>query len=235
MTLPELDYSVRVSARARHARIVVRPGGAIEVVLPKGVSERQVPAMLKARSRWLESAVLRMREAVSDRPDATPPDRIALPGIREEYRIDYRYHPDKRLQLRQAEDMLHLSGPVHEHALVRQRLHAWLKAEARVHLPRLLAETAREMNLTYQKVTIRLQKTRWGSCSVGGNISLNARLLLLPPQLLRYVLVHELAHLRHHNHSPAFWQEVARYEPDYRCLRRELVEAGRQMPGWVRV
>jgi len=228
-----LDYSIRVSPRARHARIVVRPGGAVEVVLPRGVSHRQVPAMLQARRQWLESAVLRMREVVPQLRDNAPPDEIELPAVGQHFRVGYIYRPERKLSLQQEGNELRLTGPVHDHDAVRCRLHEWLKGQGRMHLPLLLEEAARCMDADYQRVTIRLQRTRWGSCSVQGNISLNARLLLLPLPLLRYVLVHELAHLAQHNHSPTFWQRVARFEPDYKRLRRELTEAGSRLPGWL--
>ncbi len=76
--------------------------------------------------------------------------------------------------------------------------------------------------VSWKQVSIRNQKTRWGSCSRGGNLSFNYRLLFLPPHLFDYVIVHELCHLREFNHSPKFWALVALRFSDYRSLRREL-------------
>lgn len=78
----------------------------------------------------------------------------------------------------------------------------------------------------YQKITIRDQKTRWGSCSSSGTLSFNYRLMLAPPRVLDYVVVHELCHLTHMNHSAAFWEMVASILPDYKEYRKWLRENG---------
>lgn len=81
-----------------------------------------------------------------------------------------------------------------------------------------------KMDVTYNRVSVRNQKTRWGSCSSKGNLNFNYRLFYLPEELLDYVVVHELAHRRHMNHSKDFWQEVEMYFPDYKACRKQLKE-----------
>lgn len=80
-----------------------------------------------------------------------------------------------------------------------------------------------------RRITIRDQKTRWGSCSAKGTLSFNWRLMLAPPRVLDYVVVHELCHLTHMNHSPAFWQAVEQVCPDYHALRKWLKEHGQEL------
>jgi hypothetical protein len=81
---------------------------------------------------------------------------------------------------------------------------------------------------------VRRQKTRWGSCSSRGTISLNAKLLFLPPPLVDHLLLHELCHTRHMDHSPAYWTCVAGFEPDYRRLENEVTRGNRYVPAWFR-
>ncbi|WP_130837613.1 M48 family metallopeptidase [Lachnoclostridium sp. Marseille-P6806] len=100
-----------------------------------------------------------------------------------------------------------------------------LKQAAR-ELPPRVERMAARMGVSYGRITIRSQKTLWGSCSAKGNLSFNCLLMKLPEEVTDYVIVHELAHRRHMNHSRAFWQEVERVMPDYRERRRALKETG---------
>ena len=87
---------------------------------------------------------------------------------------------------------------------------------------------AKRMGVTYNRITIREQKTRWGSCSSVGNLNYNWKLVLMPPGVLDYVVVHELAHRREMNHSAAFWKVVATWMPDYKKYRKWLRDNGNQ-------
>ena len=95
---------------------------------------------------------------------------------------------------------------------------------ARKIFKRKTAAYAKKMSVTYGRITIREQKTRWGSCSSKGNLNFNWKLILLAPELLDYVVVHELAHRREMNHSKNFWKIVEAELPDYRERRRRLKE-----------
>ena len=102
-------------------------------------------------------------------------------------------------------------------------------AAAREYFPKRAAHFQQFTGGTYNRITIRDQKTRWGSCSAKGTLSFNWRLMLAPPAILDYVVVHELCHLTHMNHSPAFWQAVEAVCPDYRDSRRWLKEHGQEL------
>lgn len=96
------------------------------------------------------------------------------------------------------------------------------RVAAQKHIEKRLAHFQNIYGVSWKRVSIRNQKTRWGSCSRTGNLSFNYRLLLLPPHLCDYVVVHELCHLLEMNHSNRFWALMAKTFPDYRELRREL-------------
>jgi predicted metal-dependent hydrolase len=116
---------------------------------------------------------------------------------------------------------------------VRSALLDWLAERAAAMLEPRLNELAAELGVKYRHVHIRRQRTRWGSCSVRGAISLNFSLLFQRPAVVRYLLAHELAHLTYMNHSPRFWALVAEYEPEWRPLDRELLQGWKQVPAWL--
>ena len=99
-----------------------------------------------------------------------------------------------------------------------------LAQAAREDLPRRVARYAPIVGVTVGKITIRAEKSRWGSCSAKGNLNFNCLLMLCPEQVRDYVVVHELAHIAHKNHGPQFWALVERYLPDYRARRAMLRE-----------
>lgn len=105
------------------------------------------------------------------------------------------------------------------------QLHA-LADKALQYIPKRVAYHAARMGVTYGRITIRNQKTRWGSCSSKGNLNFNCLLMLAPAQVAEYVVVHELSHRIHMNHSAAFWATVEKYMPDYALWRKWLKENG---------
>ena len=106
-----------------------------------------------------------------------------------------------------------------------------LRERAKSVLAQRTAYFARQVGVTYGRITVRDQKTRWGSCSQTGNLNFNFRLILAPPEVLDYVVVHELCHRRQMNHSAQFWQEVAQVLPDYRKRKAWLTENGWRLMG----
>lgn len=112
--------------------------------------------------------------------------------------------------------------------LTREKVIA-LAEEALKVIPARVEYFARVIGVTYGKITIRNQKTRWGSCSSKGNLNFNCLLMLAPPEVLDYVVVHELCHRKQMNHSKAFWSEVEKVLPDYKEARKWLKEEGSQM------
>ena len=110
---------------------------------------------------------------------------------------------------------------------------AWLMRAAQARLAPRVAALAASAGVNYSQVSIRRQRSRWGSCSARGTISLNCCLLFQRPEVVDYLIIHELMNVKHMNHSARFWQAVERHCADWRALDRELVQGWRHVPRWV--
>lgn len=242
-------WVVRESRRARRLAVRVHRTGRVEVVVPPRTSRATVSAFLTEHHNWIEA---RRAAALRHKPAETPfpPRRIALPGVYEAWRV-HLAGGTGRLRIREpretegepdgppdlpgqaSDELLVISGDSGSAQQLKDALRRWLMARAQVVLGEHLADCAREFGFAYQRLSIRRQRTRWGSCSTRGTISLNCCILFQPPEVLRYLLIHELSHTRHMNHSRAFWECVARCCPDYRALDRQLLDGWRRVPSWV--
>jgi predicted metal-dependent hydrolase len=226
-------FSVRKSARAKRLTIKVFPRGRVEVVVPRRTRAADVEAFVSENASWIRDA--RSAFAVNHPPEAFAlPKRVSLPGVARHVTVHYEHKRGaKSVRFRSSGPGLVLSGHVDDESLCLAALRRWLCSVARAEFgPRLLALAAK-MHTPYRHMQVRAQKTCWGSHSSSGTVSLNFCLLFLKPELVRYLMVHELAHGRHMNHSKRFWKLVGQFEPDYRHLDRALTDSWREVPAWL--
>jgi predicted metal-dependent hydrolase len=223
--------SIRESLRARHLILQVLPPRTVEVVVPKGMRPDSVQSFVRDHSEWIRRAG---RELIDNYPEPEfRPARIAFPAI--DRQVPVKYQPTDRGKAYFRDDAVTLTlhcaeGHAGDAAALLRR---WLLKQGSRHLKPWLLREAQTIGLIPGSVHMRLQKTRWGSCSSSGVISLNAALLLVAPELVRYLFIHELCHLKYMTHGKRYWQTVARYEPDFRRLDRRLSDCWRQMPTWL--
>jgi predicted metal-dependent hydrolase len=221
---------VRESARARRLSVRVFRNGAVEIVVPPRTSPRRVSEFAHEHRDWIE----RQRQRAS--PAAhwpLPPDVMALTAIGEQWRCTVKPGP-ARASLREiAGYELQISGRLDDRERLRRLLARWLMERAQLRFDGPLRALAAQLGVKPGRLQVRCQRSRWGSCSRQATISLNACLLFQRPEVLRYLMVHELSHLRHMNHSARFWDEVARHEPEWKALDRELLHGWRRVPSWI--
>jgi len=236
-SVASISYAVRESARAKHVSLRISAEGELEVVVPRGFDRSHIPAILAQKQRWIERAQRRMdlRRSQADPVLANPfPDSIDLAALDQIWQVSYRPSAAKGLRyLVHPNCQLVLLGDSDDWNLCRAALKQWLVQTAKQQLSPWLARISDQTGLTYQRVTVRSPKTRWGSCSSTHSISLNSKLLFLRPAVVRYVLVHELCHTVHFNHSPKFWDLVSRHESRYEALKTELRQGHHQVPHWM--
>lgn len=157
-----------------------------------------------------------------------------FPAIQRVWQVEI--HPEEILRVtvrEHGEGLLQVRGNVDHVPACRAALHRWWLRQGRKHLIPLLREISRETGWSFDRATVRRQRTRWGSCSRRKSVSLNAKLLFLDPALVRYVMIHELCHTREMNHAPRFWRLVQSECPDFRALNKTLRQAWNTVPSWA--
>ncbi|MEO1751318.1 YgjP-like metallopeptidase domain-containing protein [Thiofaba sp. EF100] len=220
-------HTVRISSRAKRLLLRFHPEKGLEIVSPRRLSAHQVHEVLDAHRAWIEQHLSKLCQWPAERL----PEAIDLPALGQCWSLAHVPDaPSGRLHADAQRQHLTLQGTP---ALLWPLLGRWLLHQAKLHLPPRLLEHARQQGLNPSAVSVRWARSRWGSCSHQGRISLNARLLWLSPQEVDYVLLHELTHLEHFDHSPAFWQAL-----EERCLGarqwdRRLRKASACLPGWL--
>lgn len=231
------DYRIRESKRARHVSIKVHLTGDIEVVVPPGFDRHQVSEILHKRRAWLWQAVQQLEHKTAGLAEAhfeEKPSQLELRSRQQTWTVQYQAGERQRLTLSQAgPQTLLMRGAVDQVADCTDLLRQWLTRKARAEFAPWLRELSFDLGLPFNRVSIRGQKTRWASCSSHKDISLNYKLLFLPPELVHYVFVHELCHTIHMNHSKTFWQLVAEKQPDYQPYREHIRDGWRYVPRWV--
>ncbi|HEX2139266.1 MAG TPA: SprT family zinc-dependent metalloprotease, partial [Woeseiaceae bacterium] len=223
-------FSVRKSTRAKRLTIKVFPRGRVEVVVPHRTRAADVQAFVNENATWIRDA--RSAFAVEHSPEAFAlPRKIPLPGIGRTADVEYRHKPGaKTVRARSTASGVALSGRVDDEALCVAALRRWLCSAARTEFEPRLRTLSATMRTPYTRMQVRAQRTCWGSRSSSGTVSLNFCLLFLEPELVRYLMIHELAHGRHMNHSRRFWNLVARFEPAWGRLDRALTDSWRAVP-----
>jgi predicted metal-dependent hydrolase len=210
----EIAYTVRRSARARRVRVAVDAHDGVQVTLPARAREREAALAVAELRPWIERRLAEVHAARA---------RLAVPAGYVPYLGGHlALVPDSgRSRAHRRGDVLHVpSGDA------RPALERWYRRAARTEIGPRLDEAVAALGRAYTKLTIREQRTRWGSCSTTGAMSFNWRLVLAPEEVLDYVVWHEACHLVVMDHSRRFWVLLERHRPGYRAPQRWLRDNG---------
>jgi len=220
-------YKVRRSGRAKRIRLSYTASAGLELVLPTRAALKDGVEFMATQSEWIESIAKRYAVDLQKPPGAPAVPRvIELKATAESYRVER----GRTLGLREQENSLELKATPEQAPLLLQQ---WMQHKAKQVLLPWLAECSARTGLVYSRVGVRNQSSRWGSYSSRGAVSLNCRLLLLEPEEVEYVLLHELCHSKYMNHSSAFWQLLESVCPDAMALDRAVDDAAKQVPDWI--
>ena len=190
----------------------IRNSGELEVILPQGFQLKDAEKFLHNKSDWIKRHINQRKESLNE---------FYLLGhkirVTQNYDLFIKRH---KISFRNSHlDIISPQGSTEGSIVLYE---SWLRKLAKKSLTKRVQEIAHNLDFKIGKVSIRGQKTRWGSCSTSGNLSFNYNLLRFRKEVIDYVIIHELCHLKEMNHSKKFWKLVDKFCPDYRLLRREL-------------
>lgn len=241
-------YNVRRSQRARRTFLQITPAEGLEIVVPDRLKRLNIEKLLEEKRGWIEKMLARFRAPFQNaypneqgyaKASTIPlekPNTIECPALNETWQISYQPTSAKRITLQihhSPEKILILKGDTDNIPLCLKALKKWLMKQAHAYLIPWLQKLSLETKLIHHRVTIRGQSTLWGSCNAKKNISLNYKLLFLPKTLAEHVLLHELCHLKHLNHSEHFWLFLKSFDAHCTENKKALKLAECYVPTWL--
>lgn len=215
------DFRIVRHPRRRKIALRIAPDGAVELLAPPDVPEKFLRQIFQQQRNKIDSLLAGSRENLPRLPEFTEGEIFFLLGK------SHALHLSKRLRLFDGERFIIPEGTAEEKKADLIRLYREI---ASVQLLRRAEKMEEFTRLRAASWRISSTDRRWGSCNARGDIALSWKLIQCPPELIDYVIIHELAHLQELNHSAAFWQIVAGYVPDFRRKRSELNRFARRLP-----
>jgi len=225
-----IPFSIRRSQRRKTVALTIEPPGRLLVTAPFGVSVDKLNGVVRSKAPWVVERIKR----ASDRPPP-PPERELVTGetvlyLGRQLRLKVVERAgDEPPRMRKGWYEVPIPPGLQGEARRREvhhRLAASLRGHAALYLPKRLAALCRRARIKAPPMVVREQKKRWGSCDARGTLRINWRIIQAPPSLVDYVLAHEVAHVEHPSHGPAFWAALGRIMPDYEARRAVLRRVG---------
>lgn len=227
-------YSIKKSARARHVKLQASLQRGLELIVPLRFNQHEIPAILEKNKSWIEKQLLAIQAALQHAGANVLPDEIVLPAIQQRFAIVYLKSDQTKIRLfkRQSNELV-VFGDISNQSICKKLLVRFVKKQALMHLPPMLKSMSEKIQLPYQSISIRAQRSRWGSCSSKKAINLNYKLLFLPRHLVEHILIHELCHTVHLNHSVKFWQLVQRFDTEWKQHNKAIKQMEQRLPLWL--
>jgi predicted metal-dependent hydrolase len=227
---------IRHSKRAKHILLRVTAEDGLVATLPRGANRKALDRALLEHADWIEKQTIRVSR---DRERLllarhTRPEELEFRARGQSLQLHYQTTSGSRSRIISRGNELHINTPdIGDIETIHQQLSNYIRREAKQFLGKRLELLSERHGLRYTGLSIRRQKTRWGSCSARHRINLNDKLLFLPEPLMEHVLLHELAHTRHLNHSPRFHALLRDLDPETSQHRNALRHANQYIPAWL--
>jgi predicted metal-dependent hydrolase len=233
-TLP-FTYSIRRSHRVSNARIVVKPGQ-VEIVAPWQIPEHKLHKFVESKQQWVAKALKKMDDSSPQLAGFVPEEYKSgakITYLGSGYPLTVKPSKLKRVKIEFNDGYIaHVPQTMHpdEHSdQIKQALIRWMKKQTKQLVEQIVQVYALKKQLFPRSITVKTQKSRWGSCGIHNDININWLLIMASKEVLEYVVVHELCHIKVKNHSSQFWALVADHLPDYKSRRLWLKQQGRSL------
>lgn len=242
----KLACKIVISKRAKRIILKVKHTAELDFVIPRGLnfSKHDMLKILKDKASWIGKAFSKLQDRSKNL--CTPlvmPDKIVLPALNETWSIRTEnfaeINKDTFINIKayiepiSAEKQVIISKNTDDVSIICKALQLWLCKYSKDYLSKLTYKMADLHNYTINRVSVKSQRTKWGSCSSRGNINLNFRLILLDGKLIEYLILHELCHLKHMNHSILYKNFIQSLEPNSKYYEKELNVAWHMLPHWI--
>jgi predicted metal-dependent hydrolase len=227
-------YTIKKHARARHVKLKATAQSGLELVVPKRFNPKEIPLILEHNKIWILKHLAKIQEQTLFQANLALPTEINLLAFNQCWKVDYIATQSFKLRLiTRPNQELVLFGNISDKELCKKLLSTWAKSQAKKLLALRLQQVSSACQLPFQKLTVRNQRSRWGSCSAEKNISLSYKLIFLPAEIMDYILIHELCHTMQMNHSTKFWRLVESFDPNWKEHCKAARHAEHLIPTWT--
>jgi len=223
--LTRINYNIIVRPRRKTASIVIRPNNDVDVLVPSCMPVWHIERFVLSKSKWIEKKLhynknIRLHHQPREFVTGETCNFLGAP-----FKLKVLHKDSGSILLNNNDLIIHVATGSREGKqkhIVRKKLSIWYRKQAEQHFVERVRHFAGKIGKTPSLIGIKNYRSRWGSCHQDGRVYFNWRLIMAPEWIIDYVIIHELCHLVHHNHSPAFWQHVETVVPNHREARTWL-------------
>lgn len=223
----DITYEL-IETKRKSIGIYVREDASVLVRAPFGVKKKTIDTLVQKRADWIAKAQNEIQKRNKQRKETSLKEGQKIYLLGKPYRLQMQSDQKEDAVLLK-EDTLVLMTKANQIEYQEAVLEAFYRIKAKQYLSERVQVFAKKMGVTFGRITIKNQKTRWGSCSSKGNLNFNWKIMMAPIEVIDYLVVHELAHRKEMNHSSRFYAEMQKIMPDYKVWQRWLKENGKTL------
>ena len=226
----QVTYHVTYQKKRKSIQLKIYSSTHLEITAPTNFPQENVEKIIKEKSSWIIQKISHLKTVAANPINKTIAHGEQVLYLGEPYTLVFGTEENSKPQIHLQDHQIFIHTPPgninQTLSLIELLLKQWYWQHAQQRLKTQTLFWSTKIAVQPSRITIKEQKSRWGSCSSKGNINYNWRIIMAPPEVLDYLVIHELCHLRIPNHSPLFWQEVARFSPNFKQHRTWLKNNG---------